>query len=141
MKLDLRDVRFECFSGHGPGGQKRNKCQNCVRAIHEPTGVVAQCTSERFLRQNKAGAIKALQEKLDSLKDDRMQAMKAARRDEKPEASFGAQIRTARMCGNEQCVVDHRTGFRAGIDAIKRGNIGGFIEAFLRKGASACGSK
>jgi protein subunit release factor A len=133
MKLDLRDVRFECFSGHGPGGQNRNKCQKCVRAIHEPTGIVGVSTSERSLRQNKANAIESLQAKLDQMKADQIQAAKAARRDEKPEASFGAQIRTTRMCGNEQGTVDHRTGARAGIDGVFRGRIDGLIQAFLRK--------
>lgn len=136
MKLDPRDVRYECFSGHGPGGQNRNKCQKCVRAIHEPTGVVATSTSERSLRQNKALATQALEDKLQKIKDDRTQAEKRRRRDEKPEASFGAQIRTYRQCGNDQGIVDHRTGVRAAIHVLFSGKIDAFINACLKQKSS-----
>ncbi len=133
MNVDLRDVRFECFSGHGPGGQNRNKCQNCVRAIHVPTGIVATATSERSMRQNKAMAIGNLASKIQGAIDTHNQAMARKRRDEKPEAAFGAQIRTYRRCGSDQGVVDHRTGATAGIDALTRGRIDRLIEANLRR--------
>lgn len=132
MKLDIRDVRFEAFRGRGPGGQHKNKTETCIRAIHEPTGLVATAVNERSQSQNKAAAIKILEGKLARLSADRLQAERAGRRDEKPEAAFGAQIRTCRMCGSDQGIQDHRTGERSGLDAVKRGRIDGFIRAFLK---------
>lgn len=35
-----KDLEITFFSGSGAGGQKRNKCQNCVRIRHPETGVI-----------------------------------------------------------------------------------------------------
>ena len=118
MKLDLKDVRFEAFSGSGPGGQFRNRHANCVRAIHEPTGVIARATKERSLTQNKNAAIKALTEKLATIEEDAAAKAKRERRASQPAAAFGgAQIRTYRLIGPPG-VIDHRSGERFGLDVL-----------------------
>lgn len=124
MKIDPKDIRFEVFSGFGPGGANRNKCQKCVRAIHTPTGVKATATKERSLRQNKKAAIEALQEKLDQLVENQKEKQSKIDRNLKPEASFGSQIRTYKMVGSNQGVTDHRTGITASIhEVLEKGNI------------------
>jgi protein subunit release factor A len=126
------DVRYEAFRGSGPGGQHKNKHACCIRAIHEPTGVVAISTSERSQSANKRYALESLKGKLATMADNARKADRKAARDAKPEASFGgAAIRTYRLCGNDVGVVDHRTGVRAGIDALRRGKIDGLIAAYL----------
>lgn len=137
MKFDIRDVRFEAFRGGGPGGQHRNKCACCIRAIHLPTGLVAKATSERSLSQNKRAALKVLMGKLATIQQDKESAARRARRDEKPEASFGSQIRTLRLCGNDQGLLDHRS--KAWIPVTAQGDhwfdvdLHRLIEAGLRK--------
>lgn len=118
------DVRYEAFAGSGPGGQYRNKHQNCIRAIHEPTGIVAVATSERSQTQNKAAALALLKARLRAVVAAREAREKKARRDAKPAAGFGgAAIRTYRLCGKDVGVVDHRSGIRTGVDALLAGKI------------------
>lgn len=131
MKFDERDVEFQAFKGRGPGGQNKNKTMTCIRATHVPTGVVAIATSERSLLQNKAAALANLKGKLAKLADDRRLADQRARRDLKPEASFGGQIRTYRRCGNDQRVLDHRTHHEEPVEAVMRGRLEGFLRSFL----------
>jgi peptide chain release factor 1 len=68
-EVDLTSVRYEMFSGSGPGGQHRNKSQNCVRAIH-PSGVTATSTEHRSQFQNQKAAtaelVRRLQEQSES---------------------------------------------------------------------------
>jgi len=134
MKFDIRDVTFDYFSAHGPGGQKRNKCKNCVRATHVPTGIVVQATKQRFKHQNEADAVRALEQRLARVEQDRRDAAAKERHDQKPDAAFGHAIRTYRFCGNEQGVVDHRSGVRATLAVVTRGQLDGLIMALLRKG-------
>jgi protein subunit release factor A len=137
MKLDLRDVRFEAFSSSGPGGQYRNRHANCVRAIHEPTGVIARATKERSLTQNKNAAIKALAEKLVTLKEDAIAMAKRERRANQPDAAFGgAQIRTYRFIGPPG-VIDHRSGGRFGLDVLD-GKLDQVIEAGMTAQLAIC---
>jgi len=52
----LQATRIEITTGSGPGGQNRNKTQNAVRLIHEPSGVVVTATERRSLEQNRKEA-------------------------------------------------------------------------------------
>jgi protein subunit release factor B len=134
MKLDRRDVKLQAFKGRGPGGQHKNKTMTCVRATHGPTGITVVASSERSLHANIEAALKTLAGRLAKLAEERLQAERKARRDDKPEAAFGSQIRTYRVCGSEQGVKDHRTGVETSIDALTRGRIDPFLVAFLKGG-------
>ena len=46
------DMDISYFSGTGPGGQNRNKCQNSVRMKHRDSGVTATAQRERSREQN-----------------------------------------------------------------------------------------
>ena len=127
------DVRFECFSGKGPGGQYRNRHAICVRAIHLPTGTVAVATSERSLSQNMKAALASLDAKLARAKEDAAAARRRDAYDRKPDASFGNAIRTYRMCGSDQGIVDHRTGMVWPIDFLKRGRIDPMLQSARRR--------
>lgn len=62
FSVTKKDLKIEYFSGTGAGGQKRNKCQNCVRMIHVESGAGAtgQSNKERSsnLREAFLGLIK-----------------------------------------------------------------------------------
>lgn len=130
--IDERDVRYEVFSGSGPGGQNRNKCQTCVRAIHEPTGTVAVSTSERSLRQNKQNALDNLKAKVAAKISGFRAEQKRKRHEEKPDATFGNAIRIYRLCGKDQSVVDRRVDGQFNINTLKRGQLDELLMAILR---------
>ena len=67
LKRLKNEARIECFKGHGPGGQHRNKTLSCVRLVHEPSNTTVIATEFRSQFRNKALAFERLQEKLRKL--------------------------------------------------------------------------
>lgn len=55
---------MEVFRSSGAGGQHINKTSSAVRLIHEPTGIVVECQTERSQFQNRDNAMKMLRTKL-----------------------------------------------------------------------------
>jgi protein subunit release factor B len=56
FSITKKDMVIQYFSGTGPGGQSRNKNQNCVRLRHIESGVVTtgQSNKERKLNLREA---------------------------------------------------------------------------------------
>lgn len=55
-----KDLVFEYFSGTGPGGQHKNKCQNSCRCKHPPSGAIGACQEHRSKEQNTKEAFKRM---------------------------------------------------------------------------------
>lgn len=64
------EYRMERFQCGGKGGQHVNKVETGVRIIHVSTGLAARSTEERSQLQNKQRAMRRLQEKLFSLRQE-----------------------------------------------------------------------
>ena len=62
FSVTKNDLVIEFFSGHGPGGQNRNKCQNCCRIKHPESGAVATGQEQRSREQNMRNAFRRLSE-------------------------------------------------------------------------------
>lgn len=60
ITLTKKDFRLRWFSGTGPGGQHRNKSQNCCEITHIATGIKAQATGSRERAANRRDAFKVL---------------------------------------------------------------------------------
>lgn len=60
-----RDLEEHFVRGSGKGGQKVNKCNNCVALTHVPTGIVIKCHREREREINRFLARRALCDELD----------------------------------------------------------------------------
>ena len=64
IEINPSDIKMEVFRSSGAGGQHINKTSSAVRLIHEPTGIVVECQTERSQFQNKDNAMKMLKTKL-----------------------------------------------------------------------------
>lgn len=105
------DVDIDVFSGSGPGGQHRNKSEQCARLTHRPSGLVVVATASRSRRQNIMAAFAELQRRLAVAADD----ASAADRNQCRRTQIATGERpTKQWTWNDQRaeVVDHSTGTR-----------------------------
>ena len=64
IELNPADIRMEVYRASGAGGQHVNKTSSAVRLIHEPTGIVAECQTERSQVQNREYAMRLLKSRI-----------------------------------------------------------------------------
>ena len=110
ININPADVKMEVFRASGAGGQHVNKTSSAVRLIHIPTGMVAECQTERSQFQNRNYAMKLLQSKLyEKEKAERDQEIDSARRSQIGNADRSEKIRTYNYPQGR--ITDHRIGF------------------------------
>ena len=110
ININPADVKMEVFRASGAGGQHVNKTSSAVRLIHIPTGMVAECQTERSQFQNRDYAMKLLQSKLyEKEKAERDQDIDSARRSQIGNADRSEKIRTYNYPQGR--ITDHRIGF------------------------------
>lgn len=132
IEVKDNDVEMETFTSGGPGGQHQNKTASGVRLRHLPTGVVAECRSERSQHKNRKTAMDMLKARLYRIEQEKRDAELARLYDEKGEIAFGSQIRSY-VLHPYQMVKDHRTNVEVGnAGSVLEGNIDPFIEAYLK---------
>ena len=134
-EIEIRDadLRIDTYRAGGAGGQHVNKTDSAVRITHLPTGIVVQCQNDRSQMKNRKMAMKMLMAKLHAMQQAEKEAELAAAYDNKGAIAFGYQIRSY-VLQPYQLVKDLRTHVETGnVQAVLDGDIGQFIEAYLRK--------
>ena len=111
VEIDINpaDIKMEVFRSSGAGGQHINKTSSAVRLIHEPTGIVVECQTERSQFQNKDNAMKMLKTKLyDMEKQKQDSEITNARRSQVGSGDRSEKIRTYNYPQGR--ITDHRIG-------------------------------
>jgi peptide chain release factor 2 len=131
LSVRPEEIKMDTFRSSGPGGQNVQKVASAVRLTHLPTGVVVTCQTERSQHQNREYAMRILLARLLARQNQQKTEELAKLRGERVSAEWGNQIRSY-VIHPYKSVKDHRTNYQStNPDAVLKGDLNGFIEAYL----------
>lgn len=109
IEINPADIKMEVFRSSGAGGQHINKTSSAVRLIHETTGIVVECQTERSQFQNRDNAMKMLRTKLYEIEKQKQDSEIANSR--KSQVGSGDRSEKIRTYNYPQGrITDHRIG-------------------------------
>ncbi|HEB27904.1 MAG TPA: peptide chain release factor 2 [Porticoccus sp.] len=133
IDINPADVRTDTYRASGAGGQHVNKTDSAVRLTHEPTGIVAECQSQRSQHKNRDQAWKILRARLYEQEMLKRSEEAQAVEDTKSDIGWGSQIRSYVL--DDQRIKDLRTNVQtSNCQAVLDGDLDQFIEASLKAG-------
>ena len=133
IELNNSDIRIDTYRASGAGGQHVNKTDSAVRLTHIPTGLVAQCQSDRSQHKNKENALKQLKSKLYELELLKQKEEQQKLEESKSDIGWGSQIRSYVL--DQSRIKDLRTNYETGnTSAVLNGELDEFMKASLKKG-------
>jgi peptide chain release factor 2 len=132
VEIEEKDLRIDTYRSSGKGGQHVNTTDSAVRIVHVPSGIIVQCQAERSQHKNRDKAMKMLRAKLYEYEQDKKKQAAEQFYGAKGEIAWGHQIRSY-VLQPYTMVKDHRTDTQNGnTQSVLDGNIGDFIEAYLK---------
>ena len=109
IEINPSDIKMEVYRASGAGGQHINKTSSAVRLIHEPTGIVVECQTERSQFQNKDNAMRMLRTKLYEMEKEKQDSeISNARKTQVGSGDRSEKIRTYNYPQGR--ITDHRIG-------------------------------
>lgn len=131
IEINPSDIKMEVFRSSGAGGQHVNKTSSAVRLIHIPTGMVAECQTERSQVQNREYAMRLLRSRLYEQEKAKQDAELANER--KSQVGSGDRSEKIRTYNYPQGrITDHRIGFSIyQIEDFLNGNLDEMIDNLI----------
>ena len=129
VELNPANIRMEVFRASGAGGQHVNKTSSAVRLIHEPTGIVAECQTERSQVQNREYAMRLLKSRIYEMEKKKQDEELASER--KSQVGAGDRSEKIRTYNYPQGrITDHRIGLSIyQMEDFLNGNLDEMIDA------------
>ena len=131
VEINPADIRMEVFRASGAGGQHINKTSSAVRLIHEPTGIVAECQTERSQLQNREYAMRLLRSRIYEIEKEKQESQVANER--KSQVGSGDRSEKIRTYNYPQGrITDHRIGLSIyQFDDFLNGNLDEMIDNLI----------
>ena len=131
IEINPADIKMDVYRASGAGGQHVNKPSSAVRLTHIPTGIIAECQTERSQLQNREYAMKLLRSRLYEKEQAERNAKLANER--KIQVGTGDRSEKIRTYNYPQGrITDHRIGMSIyQMDDFLNGNLDEMIDNLI----------